>query len=102
MRELESNSKSIVFSDDKKYTIVDFYATWCGPCKSLAPVLEDIEKTHDNVEVVKVNIEECEDLTEQYKIMNVPTMLFFKNGEPLTKLVGLVPQKDIEDIISKE
>jgi len=101
MRELKNN-EALVFDTEKTYAIVDFYATWCGPCKALSPKLEEIEKTHPNVELIKINVEECEDLAAQYKIMNLPTMLFFKNGEPVNKLIGLVPEKDILEIIEKE
>lgn len=61
--------------------LVDFYAEWCGPCKMLAPVLDQFAKDNDNVKVVKVNVDEARDIAEKYQIMSIPTLILFKNGE---------------------
>ena len=79
--------------------LVDFYATWCGPCRSQAPILENIEKNHEDVEVIKVDVEECETLATEYKVLNLPTILIFKNGEPYNKFVGLTQEKTIEEVL---
>lgn len=96
MKELKNNE---VLEFNKTYTIVDFYATWCGPCRSQAPILENIEKNHEDVEVIKVDVEECETLATEYKVLNLPTILIFKNGEPYNKFVGLTQEKTIEEVL---
>lgn len=83
----------------KDKAVVDFYATWCGPCRSQAPILENIEKNCEDVEVIKVDVEECETLATEYKVLNLPTILIFKNGEPYNKFVGLTQEKTIEEIL---
>ncbi len=75
-------------------TLVDFYADWCGPCKMLAPVLEQI----DFVEVIKVNVDEHMDLATKYGVMSIPTMIFFKDGTEIKKEIGFRNLNDIENI----
>ena len=79
-----------------KVVLVDFWATWCGPCRMLAPTVETIANEYDGkVAVVKCNVDECEDIAVQYGIRNIPTLIFFKDGEPVDRLVGNVPKFDI-------
>ncbi len=78
--------------------IVDFYADWCGPCLLLKPMLEEVSKEHD-VKVCTVDIDDNEQLVSQFGICNVPTLLFFKNGEQKEKTVGVRTKKDLEGII---
>lgn len=76
--------------------VVDFWATWCGPCRALAPTVETIASEYDGkATVVKCNVDDCEDIAEKYGIRNIPTLLFFKGGEVVDKLVGNVPKADI-------
>lgn len=78
--------------------MVDFGATWCGPCKQLAPVVDEIAKEYDGrVAVGKADVEECTDITSRFRIRNVPTVLFFKNGELKDKSVGAVPKNSLTD-----
>lgn len=76
--------------------LVDFWATWCGPCRMLAPTVEDIAEEYEGkVTVVKCNVDDCEDIAVQYGIRSIPTLIYFKGGEPVDKTVGLVQKGDI-------
>ena len=76
--------------------IVDFWATWCGPCKMVAPILADIAKEKaGELKVGKVNVDEQMELAQQFGIMNIPTMILFKNGEKVNQIVGAVPKENI-------
>ncbi len=76
--------------------IVDFWATWCGPCKMVAPILADIAKEKaGELKVGKVNVDDQMELAQQFGIMNIPTMILFKNGEKVNQIVGAVPKENI-------
>ena len=78
---------------DEKLVIVDFWAVWCGPCRMIAPILDQMsEEMADKVSVVKCNVDDCEDVAMRYRIMNIPTLLFFKNGEMVDRTVGAMPK----------
>jgi thioredoxin 1 len=73
--------------------VIDFWATWCGPCRMVAPIISELAEKYDGKIVVgKCDVEECEELAEEFNIRNIPTVLFFKNGEVVDKLVGAVPK----------
>lgn len=78
--------------------IVDFYADWCGPCKMIAPILEEISET-ENVTVLKVNVDASNDLAQQYGVVNIPTMITFVNGEMHKKNVGALPKDLILELV---
>ncbi len=85
-----------------KPVLVDFYATWCGPCKMLSPVVDQLaEEMGDKVAVGKVNIDEEMALTEKFNIMSVPTLMVFKNGKAVGQSVGFVPKEQIKKMIEK-
>ncbi len=80
--------------------IVDFWATWCGPCKMLAPVLDEIDAEHaDNIKICKVNVDEQPALAAKFGIMSIPTLIFFRNGEEIGKLVGVHSKENILAIV---
>jgi len=85
------------YFESGKLTIVDFWAEWCGPCQRLTPTIEALaEKYEGQVYIGKYNVDEGEDLAAEYRVRNIPMLIFVKNGELLHKIVGLCSQADIE------
>ena len=94
-RPIHSSEFSGLLQEDK-LLVVDFYATWCGPCKKLSPTLDEVsEELGEQVNIVKVDVDESEDLAMDYGIRSVPTVLFFKNGQQVDKFVGALPKSEI-------
>ena len=79
--------------------LVDFFAVWCGPCKMIAPVLEEIADERDDVIIVKVDVDETPDLARRYGIMSIPTLLLFKDGQLVSKTMGYQDKDSLNDFI---
>ena len=87
--------------EGEKLIIVDFWATWCGPCRMLSPLLDEVEgEMSDKVTVVKVNVDDADEIAMRYRIMSIPTLLFFKNGQVVDKTVGAMPKSTLVDKIN--
>ena len=83
-------------------TLVDFFATWCGPCKMLSPTIEEIGAESDgSFSVYKVDIDECEDIAMDFGIMSVPTLIVFKDGDEAVRMIGVQPKTAILDAIAQ-
>ena len=76
--------------------IVDFWAPWCGPCRVVAPILEQINEERDDVRVVKLNVDENQSISIRYEILSIPTMILFKNGQVVKKVIGALPKARLE------
>lgn len=78
--------------------MVDFWAPWCGPCRRVSPIVEELAAEYEGkVKICKCNVDENDGIPMKYSIRNIPTLLFFKNGELVDRLVGAVPKQEIED-----
>lgn len=98
MKVTEENFNEMIASG--KPVMIDFGATWCGPCKALAPRIEEIEKEYDGKAMIgTADVDECSDLAAKFRIRNVPTVLFFKGGsdQPVDKSVGLVAKETLAE-----
>lgn len=82
--------------------LVDFFATWCGPCKMLSPVLEEVAKeVEEKLDIVKVDVDQDGELAMRFGIMSVPTMIIFKDGRPMTQLQGFMPKAQLMNELKK-
>lgn len=80
--------------------MVDFWAVWCGPCQMVTPIVEELAKEYsDKLKVMKLNTDEAPEVAGRYQIMSIPTILFFKNGQPVEKIVGARPKPQFKQII---
>ena len=79
--------------------LVDFWATWCGPCRMLSPIVDEVASEHPDVKVGKINVDEQPELAQQFGIMSIPTLLVFMNGEKVQESVGLIPKEKVEALL---
>ncbi|WP_102959549.1 thioredoxin [Mangrovicella endophytica] len=98
-KKIDSNSFKSDVLDNAKPVVVDFWAEWCGPCKMIAPSLEEISNEMSAVEIVKLNIDENPDIAAQFGVRSIPTLMLFKNGEPAAVQVGAAPKSKLVDWI---
>lgn len=95
----ENFSQEVLASDIP--VLVDFYADWCGPCKMLAPTIEALAQEYEGkVKIGKLNVDEAPDTAQNYGIMSIPTLLYFKGGELVNKSIGVVSKTEIETVLS--
>ena len=87
--------------NSNKLTVVDFFATWCGPCQMLAPVLEKLSKEQNDLNIFKVDIDESVELAIKYQVEVVPTLVIFKNGNPVKTLEGVRTEKELLEELNK-
>lgn len=77
--------------------LVDFYAEWCGPCKMMHPIIDSVASSNPDLKVIKINVDEHDEIARKYGIMSIPTIILFENGEIKQKNIGFTPQEVIED-----
>lgn len=92
------NFTSEVLNSDKP-VLVDFWASWCGPCKMIAPIIEQVAEETDSVKVCKLNVDDESGIAGTYDVMSIPTLILFKNGQPVKKSVGMKPKQEILNFI---
>lgn len=81
--------------------LVDFWAEWCGPCKMLSPILDNLSTTIPNLKIVKVNIDHSPQIPTQFGVRSVPTLILFKDGQPASTKIGALPQRSLEEWIKE-
>lgn len=94
----KANFQQEVMESDKP-VLIDFWASWCAPCKMLAPVLEEIATEHPEIKVCKVNVDEEPDLAGQFQVMSIPALFVIKNGAVVNQTVGVQPKQKLVDLI---
>jgi len=88
-----------ILANPNTKVLADFYADWCGPCKMMAPILETVANENPDQVILEVNVDEQEELMARYKIMSIPTLIVFENGEIVKKAIGLQPKNQLEELI---
>ena len=88
----ETNFNDLVMNGK---VLVDFFATWCGPCKMLTPILEELASDRNDTKIVKVDVDECEGIARQFGIMSIPTLIKFENGNIMNKKVGFMSKEEL-------
>jgi thioredoxin 1 len=90
--------------ENEKAVLVDFWAPWCGPCRVIAPSLEEIAAERDDLRIVKLNVDDNQETAARYDVMSIPTLILFKGGEPAHKIIGALPKsrlvQEIEPALS--
>jgi thioredoxin 1 len=101
MQEVNEDTFSKEVLDSDKTVVVDFFATWCGPCRAMTPLLEKLDKELPDVKFVKVDIDNNPDLATKYQVDKIPYFVFFQDGEPYEKVVGVLKEDKLREIVSK-
>ena len=96
---VNKNDFDSIVKESAKTVLVDFWASWCGPCRMIAPVLEEVAQERPDVKVCKVNVDEEQELAISYGVSSIPTLLVFKNGQVVNKSIGAIPKQKILDML---
>ncbi len=99
--ELNNNNFSENVLENKNFVLVDFYANWCGPCRMMTSILEELSSELKKVELKKVNIDTNQDLASNYRVLSIPCFIIFKNGKAISSRTGACSKDDLKDWINK-
>ena len=100
IKELDSsNFKETINSD--KLVLVDFNADWCGPCRMMAPILEELAEERKDVVIASLNVDDNDDIAYEYNVSSIPCLIVFKNGEEVKRNIGLISKEDVESLLGE-
>lgn len=94
----ETFEEEVLNSD--KPVLIDFYANWCVPCRMFSPIVEEVAQENSNIKVVKVNVDESQEITTKYQVMSMPTLVVLENGTEVTRSIGIISKSEILDMIN--
>ena len=94
----KENFQAEITKSDKP-VLVDFWAVWCGPCQMMAPILHELEAEMPDVQIGKVNVDEQMDLARQFRVVSIPTLIIFKNGQEVQRMVGVTSKGELKDAL---
>ena len=98
MKVTSSNFEEEVLNSDKT-VLIDFYADWCGPCKMFSPIVESVAEENEDIKVVKIDVDNAQDLAIKYQVMSIPTIVVIKNGQEVNRNVGIVSKSQIVEMV---
>lgn len=98
---IHANDNNFIDLTSTDTVLVDFYADWCGPCKMLSPILEDLANDRSEIKIVKVNVDEAHDTAKKFGVMSIPTIVLLKNGQLVDKRIGLCSKDTLVEMINQ-
>lgn len=101
VKHIDDKDFSVEVLGENGVVVVDFWANWCGPCKMIAPVIDELASEMQNVKFVKVDVDKSPSVAGQFKVASIPTLIMFKNGKPVDTLVGFRPKTALEEAIRR-
>lgn len=98
MKVTSANFEEEVLNSDKT-VLIDFYADWCGPCKMFSPIVESVAQENEDIKVVKIDVDNAQDLAMKYQVMSIPTTVIIKDGKEVNRVVGMVSKSDLIEMV---
>ena len=98
MKVTSANFEEEVLNSDKT-VLIDFYADWCGPCKAYSPIVEAVASENEDIKVVKINVDNAQEIAYKYQVMSIPTTVIIKNGKEVNRAVGMMSKSDLVEMV---